>query len=147
MTVLSLVWKDAWPLDTNGADGTKVLAAFFIFLSYILHPVMVSAFQRVRAHRAWRAIELNQTVEITKYSFTEEVLRGRGKWDAARIITVLLVALSLATCGLEISLGLAFVEGDADILNRPPPVVFVIDSGSDDIAFWQVGHCCCCRAC
>lgn len=140
MVVFSGVWKGAWPVDTNGVDGTKVLAACFIVLAYFLHPVLAAAFQRVRANRAWRAIEQHQPVEITKYSLADEVFRGRGKWDAARIISVLLAFFSLATCGLELSLNLAYVEGDADTLNRPPPVVFVNDSDSSDRAHWQVSH-------
>lgn len=138
MALFSRVWKGVYPVDTYGVDGTKVLAASFIFLAYVLHPVLAAAFQRVRANRAWRAIERHQTVEITKYSLAEEVVRGRGKWDAARIITVLLAIFSLAICGLELSLDLAYVEGDADTLNRPPPVVFVNDSDSGDRAHWQV---------
>lgn len=140
--VLTYLWNGAWPLNTKGVDGAKAMAASFIFLAYILHPVLTSTFKTVRAHRAWRAIEQHQTVEITQYSTVTEVFRGRGKWDAARIITVLLAVSYMASCGLELSMGLAYVEGDADMLNRPPPVVLVAAADSDDIDGWQVSqHC------
>ena len=68
----------------------------------------------------------------------EEVFGGRGKWDAARVITVLLAVFSLASWGLELSVDLAYFEGDADLLNRPPPVTVRNVNGTKD---WQVNPC------
>lgn len=125
-------------------DGTTAIGLSFIFLAYFLHPAIETAYQRVRAYRAWRAIEKRETVEVTAYPMAEEVLRGRGKWDAARIITVLLVAFSLASWGLELLLGLHDIdEGKVLILNLPPPVNFVnetIDTSSSEVITtpWKV---------
>lgn len=121
---VQLFRQGSWALDTNGLDGTKLIAASFNFRAYFLHPAVKSAFQTVRAYRAWRAIEKHQIVEVTKYSLAAEILRGRGRWDAERITTVILAVFSLASFGLEISVGLAYCEGDEDILHRPPPAVF-----------------------
>lgn len=140
MTLLTFISKGTWSIDTKGVDGTRVMAASFIILAFILHPMLTSAFKTVRAHRAWRAIEQRKTVEITQFSMVAEVCRGRGKWDATRIITVLLAVSSVASCGLELSLGLAYVEGDAEMLNRPPPVVLVADTDNTTIRHWQVSH-------
>lgn len=74
-------------------------------------------------------------MDVTNYPIVAEVFGGRGKWDAARIITVLLLAFSVASWGLELSMDLAYYKGDADLLNRPPPVTLRDDSGTAD---WQV---------
>ncbi len=63
-----------------------------------------------------------------------EIFGGRGVWDAARIITVLLAAFSLASWGLELSMDLSELEGEADLLNRPPPVSLRPDTNDT----WQV---------
>lgn len=64
-----------------------------------------------------------------------EIFGGRGAWDAARIITVLLAAFSLASWGLELSMDLSELEGEADLLNRPPPVFLRNDTNDTT---WQV---------
>ena len=142
MAVFNFLWQGSWALDTNGLDGTNLIAASFKFRAYFLHPAVKSAFQTVRAYRAWRAIEKHQIVKVTKYSLAAEILRGRGRWDAERITTVILAVFSLAYFGLELSVGLAYCEGDADILHRPPPVVFHKCAGGDGMGHWQVSHCC-----
>lgn len=118
----NLLSKDKWVFSTGGVDGTLTIGASFVFIAYVLHPAIEIAYRRVRAYRAWRAIEKRQSVDVTNYSVVEEVFGGRGKWDAARIITVLLAVFSLASWGLELSMDLGYYEGDADLLNRPPPV-------------------------
>lgn len=48
----------------------------------------------------------------------------RGKWDAARVATLMLAAFTVSTWGLELSLDLAVrTDGPVDLLNRPPPVI------------------------
>ena len=144
MAVFGFLWDGAWAIDTYGADGTKVIAVVFIFIAYVLHTGIALIFQKVRANGAWHAIEQHETVEVTEYSVLTRIFRCRGKWDVARITTVLLVVLTLASWGLELSMGLAYYEGDADILNRPPPVMLGYDERSDDVGYWQVRkkHCC-----
>lgn len=144
MAVFSFLWDSTYSVGTHGADGTKVIAAMFIFLAYLLHPAMKSVYRRVRAYCAWRAIEKHQTVEVTRYSIAAGVCGGRGKWDATRTITVLLGVFLLASWGLELSMSLAYYRGDADALNRPPPVTLVYDQDSDAVGYWQVGYGCCC---
>ncbi|CAM9650552.1 unnamed protein product, partial [Laminaria digitata] len=116
---------------------TLVIGVTFIFLAYLLHPAVESSYQRVRAYRAWRAIEKRQVVEVTNYPMLAELFGGRGRWDAARIITALLAVFSLASWGLELSIGLARYEGEADLLNRPPPVVI---EKVGDVDVWKVGR-------
>lgn len=119
-------------LNTRPVDGTLTIGFSFIFLAYFLHPAIESAYQRVRAYRAWRAIEKRQSVDVTNYPMLAEVFGGRGKWDASRIITVLLAVFSLASWGLELSMDLAYYDGDADLLNRPPPVTLRNRSGTEE---------------
>ncbi|CAN0133151.1 unnamed protein product, partial [Ascophyllum nodosum] len=86
-------------------------------------PAVEKAFLRVRAYRGWRAVENRQTVEVTEYPLIEEVCSGRGSWDAARIVAVLLAAFSLASWGLELQLGIAYTDDwVTDLFLRPPPV-------------------------
>ncbi|CAM9958330.1 unnamed protein product, partial [Ectocarpus fasciculatus] len=122
-----------WPL--NGIDGTRAIGLSFIGLAYVLHPLVVWAYHRVRAYRAWRAIEKRQEVEVTAYSNREEILRGRGEWDATRIITVLLMVFNVASWGLELMLGLYPFHGKACPLTQPPPV---FRRRLDEDAPWQV---------
>lgn len=134
-----------WTVPIGDANGTAVIAFSFIFLAYILHPAIELAYHRLRAYRAWRAIQKRKTVDVTIYPMLAEVFGGRGVWDAARIITVLLFAFSLASWGLELSMDLATLEGEADLLNRPPPVFLAPDlepeffPASNDSS-WQVSY-------
>lgn len=129
-----------WVMGTGNFDGTYTIALSFVMLAYFLHPAIEAAYQRVRAYRAWRAIEKRQTVEVTNYPLLTEVFGGRGQWDAARVITVLLAAFSLASWGLELRLGLANIEdGPVDLLNRPPPVILLQENANGESARpWQV---------
>ncbi|CAN0482225.1 unnamed protein product [Ectocarpus sp. 12 AP-2014] len=122
-----------WPI--TGIDGTRAIGLSFIGLAYVLHPLVVWAYHRVRAYRAWRAIEKGQAVEVTAYSNREEILRGRGVWDATRIVTVLLVVFNVASWGLELMLGLYYYENEAYQLTQPPPVY---REGLEEHAPWQV---------
>lgn len=120
-------------------EGTLVIAITFIFLAYILHPIVESTYHHVRAYHAWRALERNEPVEVTNYPLPAEVLQGRGKWDAARKISVLLLLFSVASWGLELSLRIRFVnEGTVDMYNRPPPVVVVVSDVDGNITTWKV---------
>lgn len=67
-----------------------------------------------------------------------EIFGGRGVWDAARIITVLLAAFSLASWGLELSIDLSELEGEADLLNRPPPIFLRNETEDTTTDSWQV---------
>ena len=137
MSVSTILSEEYWVLKTRGASGTLVIGATFIFLAYFLNPAVESSYQRVRAYRAWRAIEKRKAVEVTHYPMMAELFGGRGRWDAARIITALLAVFSLASWGLELSMGLARYEGKADLLNRPPPVVIGV---VDDENVWKVSR-------
>lgn len=132
--------EEYWVVETRGVNGTLVIGGTFIFLAYFLHPAVEAAYQRVRAYRAWRAIEKRQAVEVTDYSMVAEIFGGRGRWDAARIITALLAVFSLASWGLELSMELAPYVGVADLLNQPPPVELGTGNVRD---FWRVGGPCC----
>lgn len=123
-------------LDTKGVDGTLVCGLFFIFLAYFVHPLVESAYKRVKAHRAWRTIERGEAVEVTNYPLLQEIFIGRGKWDAQRVTTVLGVLFSLASWGLELSIGVPNFEGAVDPQNQPPPVTL---EKMDDFDVWQVG--------
>ena len=104
-------------------ESTYAIGLTFVFLAYVLHPAVAAKFRRIRAYHGWRAVENGQTVEVTTYSLVEEICGGRGKWDAGRVVTVLLAAFSLASWGLELHLGLAFFDGlVTDVFFRPPPV-------------------------
>lgn len=116
-------------LPTNDYDGTQAIGLSFIFLAYILHPAIISSFQRVRAYRAWRAIEKRQAVEVTSYSDVSEMLGGRGIWDTPRIIAIALLVFNLASWGLELSMDLYSLDGEAYLLTQPPPV-FRVPNGN-----------------
>ncbi|CAM9536369.1 unnamed protein product, partial [Laminaria digitata] len=118
-----------------GLDGTFVIGVSFIFIAYFLHPLVESSYHRVRAYRAWRALEKRQAVEVTNYPMLAETLGGRGKWDTARIVTVLLAVFSLVSWGLELSMGLAHHQGKADLLDRSPWVINGTFQGKD---VWEV---------
>lgn len=122
-----------WPI--NGIDGTRAIGLSFIGLAYVLHPLVVWAYHRVRAYRAWRAIEKRRAVEVTAYSNREEILRGRGVWDATRIVTVLLVVFNVASWGLELMLDLYSLDDKACPLTQPPPV---FRESLQKHASWQV---------
>ncbi|CAB1102101.1 unnamed protein product [Ectocarpus sp. CCAP 1310/34] len=122
-----------WPI--NGIDGTRAISLSFIVLAYVLHPLVIQAYHRVRAYRAWRAIENGRVVEVTAYSDREEILRGRGVWDATRIVTVLLVVFNVASWVLELMLDLYSFENEAYPLTQPPPVYRENIQGN---ASWQV---------
>ncbi|CBJ30877.1 hypothetical protein Esi_0219_0029 [Ectocarpus siliculosus] len=122
-----------WPI--NGIDGTRAIGLSFIGLAYFLHPLVVWAYHRVRAYRAWRAIEKGRAVEVTAYSNREEILRGRGVWDATRIVTVLLVVFNVASWGLELMLDQYSHENEACPLTQPSPVY---RKDLDNNARWQV---------
>lgn len=68
-----------------------------------------------------------------------EIFGGRGKWDAARIVSFLLAAFSLASWGLELQMDLAHIEdGPVDLLLRPPPVYLRAEEGENGAQSWQV---------
>ncbi|CAM9568693.1 unnamed protein product [Ectocarpus fasciculatus] len=122
---------DTWTMPTGGVDSTLAIGLSFIFLAYILHPAIEGAYQRVRAYHAWRCIEKRQRVDVTTYPMLSELFAGRGKWDAARVITLLLLAFSLASWILELSMDLNPVDNPAHLLTQPPPV-FKWDAEDDD---------------
>ena len=133
--MLGIFDKKMGSVDTRGVDGTFVIGVSFIFIAYFLHPLVESAFHRVRAYCAWRALEKREAVEVTNYPMLVETFGGRGKWDTARIITVLLAVFSLFSWGLELSMDLAYRNGKVDLLNRPPPVTIETIHGEE---VWQV---------
>ncbi|CAM9273040.1 unnamed protein product [Scytosiphon promiscuus] len=138
-TFSTLLSSKTWTLPVDGGvDGTLVIGWCFVFLAYFLHPAIESAYHRLRAYRAWRCIQKRQTVEVTTYPLVAEVFGGRGKWDAARNITVILAAFSLASWGLELSMDLSSLEGEADLLNRPPPVFLRPDTNDSNTDPWEV---------
>ena len=115
--------QEYWVLNTGSFGSTEAIGLSFVFLAYFLHPAVEAAFQRVRAYRGWCAVEKRQTVEVTSYPLWAEIFCGRRRWDAARIVAVLLAVFSLASWGLELQVDLAYVEGDVtDLYLRPPPV-------------------------
>lgn len=132
--MLGFLDEEVKSFDTNG-NGTLFIGASFIFIAYFLHPAVESAYHRVRAYRAWRALEKRQSVEVTNYPMLAESLGGRGKWDTARIITVMLAFFSLFSWGLELWMDLAYHEGEADLLNQPPPVIIAT---VNNVSYWQV---------
>lgn len=142
----NLLGSKTWTLPIGDSNGTVTIALSFIFLAYILHPAIEAAYHRLRAYRAWRAIQKRKTVNVTNYPLLAEIFGGRGLWDGARIITVLLLAFSLASWGLELSMGLASLEGEADLLNRPPPVFLNSDletayvSENNDFPWQVINH-------
>ncbi|CAM9218258.1 unnamed protein product [Pylaiella littoralis] len=123
-----------WNLPTGKDHGTVAIGLSFIFLAYFLSPFIHSSYYGVRAYRAWRAVESFERVEVTSYPMIAELFGGRGQWDAARMITVLLLAFSAASWVLELSMGLFTIHEEADFLTQPPPIYFVNGSGSP----WRV---------
>lgn len=80
-----------------------------------------------------------KTHQVTHYPLHHELLRGRGRWDAARIITVTLVAFSVASWVLELSLSLTDVtSGPVDMMDRPPPVLLQYSPDTAPTASWMV---------
>ena len=136
---MSFEWYDEqkfWVLETQKFGSTEAIALSFVFLAYFLHPAVEAAFQRVRAYRGWRAVENRKTVEVTTYPLLAEIFCGRGRWDAARIVAVLLAAFSLMSWGLELQLELAYVKGMViDLYLRPPPVWRIGDGNA-----WHVSE-------
>ncbi|CAM9641203.1 unnamed protein product [Ectocarpus sp. 4 AP-2014] len=118
----NLLSDETWTMPTGGVSSTLAIGLSFIFLAYILHPAIEAAYQRVRAYHAWRCIEKHQRVDVTTYPMLSELFAGRGRWDAARVITLLLLAFSLASWILELSMDLNPVHNPAHLLTQPPPV-------------------------
>ncbi|CAN0553205.1 unnamed protein product [Ectocarpus sp. 12 AP-2014] len=118
----NLLSDETWTMPTGGVNSTLAIGLSFIFLAYILHPAVEAAYQRVRAYHAWRCIEKQQRVDVTTYPMLSELFAGRGRWDAARVITLLLLAFSLASWILELSMDLNPVNNPAHLLTQPPPV-------------------------
>ena len=116
--------SSAEQFPTNGFDGTTAIGLSFIFLAYVWHPMVGWTYHRMRAYRAWRAIEKRQAVEVTSYPTMTEVFGRQGMcaWDAARIITLALLAFNLASWGLELNMDLYALENGAWLLTLPPPV-------------------------
>ncbi|CBJ30881.1 hypothetical protein Esi_0219_0035 [Ectocarpus siliculosus] len=127
----TLLSNETWTMPTGGVDSTLAIGLSFIFLAYILHPAIEAAYQRVRAYHAWRCIEKQQRVDVTTYLMLSELFAGRGRWDAARVITLLLLAFSLASWILELSMDLNPVDNPAHLLTQPPPV-FKWDAENDN---------------
>lgn len=112
-------------LTTPPDNVALSIALGIIFLTTVVEPVVKMCFHRVRAERAWRTIEKQEPVEVTKYPVISEALGDRGRWDAARLVTYLLFGFHIATTALELSLDLAVrTDGPVDLLNRPPPVLY-----------------------
>lgn len=104
------------------------IALSVLLLSVVLHPIVEACFQRIRADRAWKSIEKQEAVDVTKYNIFSEAMGDRGRWDTARVITLMLGAFHVSTWGLELSLDLALnMDGPVDLLNRPPPVVLRVE--------------------
>ncbi|CAM9663104.1 unnamed protein product [Choristocarpus tenellus] len=114
-----------WTIRLRKGDGTLFIILSFIFVAYILHPIVAKALARVRAHMGWVAIKhRRQSVEVTHYPLEAEVMGDRGNCNFARIATLLLALFSISSLGLELTMDLAFeTGGPVDLLNRPPPVL------------------------
>lgn len=124
-----------WDLPTQ--NPTFAIGLSFIFLAYFLHPRIESAYQRVRASRAWRAVQKHKRVDVTDYPVLSEAFGVRSsRWDAPRTVTVLLAAFSLGSWILELSLEIYHVKGEAYLLTTPPPV-YKFSQGSENLT-WQV---------
>lgn len=123
--VFQFFTRSAQELPINGFSGTMTINLAFIFLAYIWHPVVGWAYHRMRAYRAWRAIEKRQAVEVTTYPALTEALGRQGMCacDAARLIAVALGAFYIASWGLELTMDLYALENSAWLLTLPPPVV------------------------
>lgn len=112
-------------IPTSSDNVAFSIALGVLLLSVVLHPIVRWCFHRIRANVAWKSIEKQRPVEVTKYNIFSEALGDRGRWDMARVVTILLAAFHVSTWGLELSLDLALrTDGPVDLLNRPPPVVF-----------------------
>ncbi|CAM9231691.1 unnamed protein product [Scytosiphon promiscuus] len=117
-------------VETPTGNVAFSIALGVLLLSVVLQPIVRACVHRIRAARAWKAIQNDEAVDITKYNIFSEVMGDRGKWDAARVVTIMLAAFNVSTWGLELSLDLAVrTDGPVDLLNRPPPVV---SSGDPD---------------
>ena len=111
-------------IHTPPENVAVCIALGVLLLSVVLLPIVEACLQRIRADRAWHSIEKQQSVDVTKYNMISEAMGDRGRWDAARVITLMLAAFHVSTWGLELSLDLALnTDGPVDLLNRPPPVV------------------------
>jgi len=67
---------------------------------------------------------------FAQYNIFSEAMGDRGRWDTARVVTIMLAAFHVSVWGLELSLDLAIrTDGPVDLMNRPPPVV---SSGNPD---------------
>lgn len=124
-----------WPLSTQ--QPTFAIGVSFILLAYFLHPWIKSQYQRVRAARAWRALQNSERVDVTTDRAWSEVFGARGKWDAARTITVLLTAFSLFSWVLELSMGIYQPNEKVDLLTQPPPV-YKKNYTEHNIPVWEV---------
>eukprot|EP00752_Nemacystus_decipiens_P017710 g15878.t1 len=109
-----------WELPTQ--SPTFAIGLSFIFLAYFLHPRIESAYQRVRASRAWRAIQKYERVDVTDYPMLSEVFGMRERRCDARIIALLLAAFSGGSWILELSLDIYHIKAEAYLLTQPPPV-------------------------
>lgn len=111
-------------ISTPPDDVAFSIALGVLLLSVVLAPIVKTWFYRVRADRAWKMIEDDKEVDVTKYSFFAEAFGDRGRWDMARVVAIMLALFHVSTWGLELSLDLAIrTDGPVDLLNRPPPVV------------------------
>lgn len=135
-TLSNVLSSKKWDLPTR--EPTLSIGLSFIFLAYFLHPRIESAYQQVRASRAWRAVQKHERVDVTDYPMLKEAFGVRGRWDAARTVTVLLAAFSLGSWVLELSLDIYNVKGEAFLLTQPPSVYkYIQDSENQDLT-WQV---------
>eukprot|EP00903_Cladosiphon_okamuranus_P011460 g10794.t1 len=117
-------------VQTPPGDVAFSIALGVLLLTVVLEPIIRRCVHRIRAARAWKSIENKEAVDITKYNIFSEALGDRGKWDTARVVTIMLSAFHVSTWGLELSLDLAIrTDGPVDLMNRPPPVV---SSGNPD---------------
>eukprot|EP00903_Cladosiphon_okamuranus_P017853 g16431.t1 len=119
-TVQDVLSDKDWPIPTQ--EPTVSIGLSFIFLAYFLHPRIEAAYQRVRAARAWRAVQKHERVDVTDYPMFKEAFGVRGVWDAARVVTLLLMAFSLVSWVLELSLGIYHINLEAYLLTTPPAV-------------------------
>lgn len=110
-------------IATAAGDVAFRIALGVLLLTVILTPIVRICFDCVRAARAWRLLENKEAVDVTRYSLLSEMLGDRGRWDAARVVAILLAAFQVSTWGLELSMDLAIrTDGPVDLLNRPPPI-------------------------
>lgn len=111
-------------IPTRQDNVAVCIALGVLLLSVVLLPIVEACLQRIRADRAWKSIEKQRSVDVTKYNMISEAMGDRGRWDTARVVTLMLAAFHVSTWGLELSLDLALnKDGPVDLLNRPPPVV------------------------